>query len=220
MTSPAAHTTSSARIGVDVGGTFTDVVLQGADGTVQISKVLSTPPAYDRAVVDAVSGLAHDPAAVRGVVHGTTVATNAVLERRGAATALVTTAGFRDVLELRASADPAHVRPVLAQARPARAAPPALRAARAHHRRRRRARAGLRRRGACARGAAPRGRGSSPSRSACSTPTASPSTKRRPAGSSGRSSPGSRSPSRARSCASSASTSGPRRRSSTPMCAR
>jgi N-methylhydantoinase A/oxoprolinase/acetone carboxylase beta subunit len=89
-----------ARIGVDVGGTFTDVILQAPDGRVSIRKVLSTPPAYDRAVVEAVAGLTNgDP--IGGVVHGTTVATNAVLERRGALTALVTTAGFRDVLELR-----------------------------------------------------------------------------------------------------------------------
>src|SRR5512132_460178 len=62
-------------------------------------KVLSTPPSYDRAVVDAVGGLAAGP--VAEVVHGTTVATNAVLERRGSSTALVTTRSFRDVLELR-----------------------------------------------------------------------------------------------------------------------
>ena len=95
---PGAH---SPRIGVDVGGTFTDVVVHGADGTVRISKVLSTPPRYDRAVVDAVAELTAGGPEVAGVVHGTTVATNAVLERRGAKTALVTTAGFRDVLELR-----------------------------------------------------------------------------------------------------------------------
>jgi N-methylhydantoinase A/oxoprolinase/acetone carboxylase beta subunit len=95
-----AATANRARIGVDVGGTFTDVILQAPDGRVRISKVLSTPPSYDRAVVDAVAGLI-DGDAVGGVVHGTTVATNAVLERRGALTALVTTAGFRDVLELR-----------------------------------------------------------------------------------------------------------------------
>src|SRR5437764_9030365 len=89
-----------ARIGVDVGGTFTDVILQAPDGQVRIRKVLSTPPSYDRAVVEAVAGLTGAEPVV-GVVHGTTVATNAVLERRGALTALVTTAGFRDVLELR-----------------------------------------------------------------------------------------------------------------------
>src|SRR5437016_1418321 len=93
-------TENRARIGVDVGGTFTDVILQAPDGHVRIRKVLSTPPRYDRAVVEAVAGLTGaEP--VAGVVHGTTVATNAVLERRGALTALVTTAGFRDVLELR-----------------------------------------------------------------------------------------------------------------------
>jgi N-methylhydantoinase A/oxoprolinase/acetone carboxylase beta subunit len=95
-----AVTENRARIGVDVGGTFTDVILQAADGSVRIRKVLSTPPGYDRAVVEAVASLTGDDG-VAGVVHGTTVATNAVLERRGALTALVTTAGFRDVLELR-----------------------------------------------------------------------------------------------------------------------
>jgi len=91
------------RIGVDVGGTFTDVLLHTADGRVQVRKLLSTPPSYDLAVVDAVAGLAgaDDPATVTEVVHGTTVATNAVLQRLGAETALVTTKGFRDVLELR-----------------------------------------------------------------------------------------------------------------------
>jgi N-methylhydantoinase A len=84
---------------VDVGGTFTDVILHGADGRVTIRKLLSTPPSYDLAVVEAVGGLADGP--VAEVIHGTTVATNAVLERRGSRTALVTTAGFRDVLELR-----------------------------------------------------------------------------------------------------------------------
>jgi N-methylhydantoinase A len=92
----------AARVGVDVGGTFTDVILHGADGRVVLRKLLSTPPSYDRAVVEAVGGLTGvDAGAVAEVVHGTTVATNAVLERRGSLTALVTTAGFRDVLELR-----------------------------------------------------------------------------------------------------------------------
>jgi N-methylhydantoinase A len=90
----------SSRIGVDVGGTFTDVILQHADGRATVRKLLSTPPGYDAAVVEAVAGMT-DGAGVEGVVHGTTVATNAVLEHRGALTALVTTAGFRDVLELR-----------------------------------------------------------------------------------------------------------------------
>jgi N-methylhydantoinase A len=91
---------NTARIGVDVGGTFTDVILQRADGSATIRKLLSTPPNYDAAVVEAVAGLT-DGTPIEGVVHGTTVATNAVLEHRGALTALVTTEGFRDVLELR-----------------------------------------------------------------------------------------------------------------------
>ena len=93
-------TDNTARLGVDVGGTFTDVILRRADGTAAIRKVLSTPPHYDVAVVSAGAGLASG-STLAGVVHGTTVATNAVLEQRGALTALVTTAGFRDVLELR-----------------------------------------------------------------------------------------------------------------------
>jgi N-methylhydantoinase A len=95
-----ATTDNTARLGVDVGGTFTDVILQRADGSAAIRKVLSTPPHYDVAVVGAGAGLASG-STVAGVVHGTTVATNAVLEKRGALTALVTTEGFRDVLELR-----------------------------------------------------------------------------------------------------------------------
>jgi N-methylhydantoinase A len=93
---------SRTRIGVDVGGTFTDVILHEADGRVRVHKLLSTPPTYDRAVVGAVSGLAElVQDGVEEVVHGTTVATNAVLQRLGAETALLTTQHFRDVLELR-----------------------------------------------------------------------------------------------------------------------
>ena len=94
---------NAARVGVDVGGTFTDVIVHEADGRARVHKLLSTPPDYDRAVVDAVSGLTTNGRAgtVGEVVHGTTVATNAVIERLGAETALVTTRHFRDVLELR-----------------------------------------------------------------------------------------------------------------------
>ena len=70
-------------------------------GEVRLVKVLSTPPDYDRAVVEAVREILGDDDAVAEVVHGTTVATNAVLEKLGARTAIVTTQGFRDVLELR-----------------------------------------------------------------------------------------------------------------------
>jgi N-methylhydantoinase A len=93
------------RIGVDIGGTFTDIVLDAGDGTVLTRKVLSTPDDYSRAIGTALEDLFRteriDAAEVTAVVHGTTIATNAILEGRGARTALITTAGFRDVLELR-----------------------------------------------------------------------------------------------------------------------
>ena len=92
-----------ARVGVDVGGTFTDVILHEADGRARVHKLLSTPPSYDRAVVDSVTQLlaGGTTGTIGEVVHGTTVATNAVIERLGAETALLTTRHFRDVLELR-----------------------------------------------------------------------------------------------------------------------
>lgn len=80
-------------LGVDIGGTFTDFVLL-RQGHIQIHKLLSTPADPGQALFRGVADLGV-PAAI---VHGTTVATNALLERRGATTALVTTAGFRDVL--------------------------------------------------------------------------------------------------------------------------
>ncbi|MBI1722338.1 MAG: hydantoinase/oxoprolinase family protein [Gemmatimonadetes bacterium] len=87
------------RVGIDVGGTFTDLVGLGPRGLV-VAKVPSTPDAPERAIWDAYerAGLADPPDAL---VHGTTVATNALLERKGARAALVTTAGFEDLLELR-----------------------------------------------------------------------------------------------------------------------
>ena len=93
------------RIGADVGGTFTDVVLIDANGNLWTHKVPSTPPNFERAVLNAIEHLLRTTDAagtsVSEVAHGTTVATNAVLEKRGAKTALITTKGFRDVLELR-----------------------------------------------------------------------------------------------------------------------
>ena len=93
------------RIGADVGGTFTDVILLDDRGHILTHKVPSTPPEFEQAVLSASQHLLEQAkvsgAAVREVAHGTTVATNAVLENRGAKTALITTKGFRDVLELR-----------------------------------------------------------------------------------------------------------------------
>ena len=91
------------RVGVDVGGTFTDVVLEH-DGALTTAKVLTTPNAPDDAVLagvdDVLARAGVDPAAVGLLIHGTTLATNAIIERKGALAALVTTEGFRDVLDI------------------------------------------------------------------------------------------------------------------------
>src|SRR4029453_2196597 len=86
------------KIGVDTGGTFSDFMLMDGD-TLVIHKVLSTPDNPARAVLQ---GLRHLPPALRGgaVVVGSTFPTNALLERKGAHTALITTRGFEDVLEI------------------------------------------------------------------------------------------------------------------------
>jgi N-methylhydantoinase A len=92
------------RLGVDIGGTFTDIVALGDDGTLHRRKVLSTPEDYARAIDDGVAALLAEigigAAEISEFAHGTTVATNAIIERRGDAVALITTKGFRDVLEL------------------------------------------------------------------------------------------------------------------------
>ena len=93
------------RIGSDIGGTFTDLILASEDGqTFQVGKVLTTPDRPDDAVVagiQAVVGASGVPAAqVSHVLHGTTLFTNALIERTGARTALVTTKGFRDAIEI------------------------------------------------------------------------------------------------------------------------
>ena len=89
-----------SRVGVEIGGTFTDLVWQRSDGTLRTHKVLSTPDAVHEAVAAALDEAEVDLAQVARVVHGSTVATNALLTRRGAETALLTTRGFRDVIEI------------------------------------------------------------------------------------------------------------------------
>jgi N-methylhydantoinase A len=90
---------SAAYLGVDVGGTFTDLVAL-VDGRLVTAKVPSTPRNQAEGVLRALQDAGIEPAAVAGFAHGSTVATNALLERRGARTALVTTEGFRDVIEI------------------------------------------------------------------------------------------------------------------------
>ena len=92
------------RLGIDIGGTFTDIVLLSDEGAIYSKKILSTPDDYSRAIHEGTATLLAEtgiPAgAIREVGHGTTVATNAIIERKGVAVALVTTQGFRDVLEI------------------------------------------------------------------------------------------------------------------------
>jgi N-methylhydantoinase A len=92
------------RVGIDIGGTFTDMLLVGDDGTAVIGKTLTTPGDPSLAVENALSPvLKSGPVQTteRGtLIHGTTLVTNALIERKGAPTALLTTAGFRDALEI------------------------------------------------------------------------------------------------------------------------
>ncbi|MXW99114.1 MAG: hydantoinase/oxoprolinase family protein, partial [Acidimicrobiaceae bacterium] len=96
---------STPRIGVDVGGTFTDVALERPDGTFASIKVLTTHQRPEEAVLAGISAVIEREGTtldkITQIIHGTTLATNALIERRGAKTALVTTAGFRDVIETR-----------------------------------------------------------------------------------------------------------------------
>ena len=92
-------------IGIDTGGTFTDFVGRTADGRAMVLKVQSTPDDPSRAMLEGINQLLSElkvsPAEVERVVHGTTVATNTMLEYTGAMTGLITTAGFRDTIEIR-----------------------------------------------------------------------------------------------------------------------
>ena len=98
------------RVGVDIGGTFTDIVFLGGDGRVLARKVASTLDDYSRAVLDGIADGLEDlgvaPGSVSEVSHGFTVATNAIIEQKGAHTALITTEGFRDILEFRRNRTP------------------------------------------------------------------------------------------------------------------
>jgi N-methylhydantoinase A len=95
---------STVRVAVDVGGTFTDIVVMAADGTMHESKVSTTPDDPSRGVVDGLAALLAElqlsPASAAEILHGTTVGSNTILQRTGARTGLITTRGFRDVLEI------------------------------------------------------------------------------------------------------------------------
>ena len=95
---------NAIRLGVDIGGTFTDVVLEKS-GAQFSTKVLTTYSAPEDAIIDGMHQVCAkagvSPAQIDQIIHGTTLATNALIERRGARTALITTQGFRDVIEMR-----------------------------------------------------------------------------------------------------------------------
>ncbi|MCO5177161.1 MAG: hydantoinase/oxoprolinase family protein [Thermomicrobiales bacterium] len=98
-------TTGDLRVGIDIGGTFTDLlVFDPENGRFQIGKTLTTPGDPSQAVTAGLVATLADagisPAAVRGIVHGTTLVTNAIIERKGARTALLTTRGFRDAIQI------------------------------------------------------------------------------------------------------------------------
>lgn len=95
---------STFKFGADVGGTFTDIIFMGSDGTLFIKKVSSTPPDYSQGVASGVGKVLSEnklaASSIKEVAHGTTIATNAIVEKTGAKTGLITTKGFRDVLEI------------------------------------------------------------------------------------------------------------------------
>ncbi len=93
------------RVGVDIGGTFTDIVFLGADGKIHTKKISSSVEDYAQAIADGLDQVFGETglqaSAVEELRHGTTVASNAILESKGALTGLITTKGFRDILEIR-----------------------------------------------------------------------------------------------------------------------
>jgi N-methylhydantoinase A len=88
------------KVGIDVGGTFTDLFAFSPDGRIVTSKVSSTPPEFATGVLAALEAAAIEPVDIETLVHGSTIATNAVIERRLPTTAFLTTEGFRDLVQI------------------------------------------------------------------------------------------------------------------------
>lgn len=97
---PAIRPVGADRIGVEIGGTFTDLVWSGADGRLYTGKTPSTPSAIQEAVLNVIEEAGRPLSPVARITHGSTVATNALIERRGAQAGLLTTRGFRDIITI------------------------------------------------------------------------------------------------------------------------
>ena len=98
------NTATRWRVGIDIGGTFTDIIFAGDDGVVLTKKVLSTPDDYSRAIIDGINSVLKanslSRSAIEEVVHASTIVTNACIELTGAKVGLITTKGMRDVVEI------------------------------------------------------------------------------------------------------------------------
>ncbi|WML31216.1 hydantoinase/oxoprolinase family protein [Neobacillus sp. OS1-32] len=88
------------RVATDIGGTFTDLVYVNENGEIGVAKSHTTPPNFEKGVIDVIEKSGIDQTAIQTFIHGTTVIINALTERKGVKTGLITTKGFRDVLEI------------------------------------------------------------------------------------------------------------------------
>jgi N-methylhydantoinase A len=88
------------RVATDIGGTFTDIVYIDKNGEINVDKAHTTPPNFEKGVINVIKKAGINTEEVESFVHGTTVIINALTERKGAKTALITTKGFRDVLDI------------------------------------------------------------------------------------------------------------------------
>ncbi|MCS0673459.1 hydantoinase/oxoprolinase family protein [Cytobacillus firmus] len=88
------------RVATDIGGTFTDLVYVNDEGEIGVAKSHTTPPNFEKGVIDVIEKSEIDQTAIKTFIHGTTVIINALTERKGVRTGLITTKGFRDVLEI------------------------------------------------------------------------------------------------------------------------
>lgn len=88
------------RVATDIGGTFTDLVYVNDEGEIGVAKSHTTPPNFEKGVIDVIEKSEIDQTAIKTFIHGTTVIINALTERKGVKTGLITTKGFRDLLEI------------------------------------------------------------------------------------------------------------------------